>query len=269
MKLKMILILLAMVSLLVLSGCYRPNWYRANTTRAELETDSESCKGQTKIGATREEMIEQYEKCMKDKGYQSSGSPSIAKEKFDLPTWNVGDSWIYTYPNKRKWKFIVEKVEDGLYIVNVGLADKYCFNKKTLELKHFLNPQGRKTYPLDDNILLGIYIEPPIYVGRKWGKAVSGRSMGGGSLDYLHEFKVISFEDITVSAGKLKAFKIEFKRSVLRNPYDFLKRYIWISPEAKNIIKFSLAEISGTWKTGISDYELVSYKLVEKHDKKE
>jgi hypothetical protein len=67
---KIILVLLGVVGLVVMSGCYKPSWYRANTTYAELKTDSEWCKGQTNIGATREEMIEQYEKCMRDKGYQ-------------------------------------------------------------------------------------------------------------------------------------------------------------------------------------------------------
>jgi hypothetical protein len=89
---KIVLILLAMVSLLVvISGCYRPNWYRANTTLAELKTDSEWCKSQTNIGATKEEMIDQYEKCMKDKGYELkgkdrySGEPTIRVEQKDGP----------------------------------------------------------------------------------------------------------------------------------------------------------------------------------------
>lgn len=88
-------------------------------------------------------------------------------------------------------------------------------------------------------------------------------------MDYLHEFKVVSFEDISVPAGELRAFKIEFKRSVSARSSDFLKRYIWYSPEVKNIVKFYLAEISGAWTTGLSDYELVSYKLEKKHDDEE
>jgi hypothetical protein len=54
----------------VISGCYRPSWYRANTTYAELKTDSNWCKGQINIGSTREEVIEQYERCMRNKGYE-------------------------------------------------------------------------------------------------------------------------------------------------------------------------------------------------------
>lgn len=84
---KKLLILLAMVSLVVVSGYYRPNWYKVNTTYAELKTDSEWCKSQINIGSTREEMIDQYERCMKDKGYELkgkepySGEPTIRVER--------------------------------------------------------------------------------------------------------------------------------------------------------------------------------------------
>ncbi len=79
------LVLLAMAGFLVASGCYRPNWYRANTTYGQLKSDSEWCKSEVNIGSTREERIDQYEKCMKDKGYQlrpkdsSSGGESTIR----------------------------------------------------------------------------------------------------------------------------------------------------------------------------------------------
>jgi hypothetical protein len=88
MKTKMALVLL----MVVISGCYRPHWYRANTTYAELKTDSEWCKTQTQIGATREERIEQYERCMESKGYQlrdksgpSTGEPIRVEQKEGPP----------------------------------------------------------------------------------------------------------------------------------------------------------------------------------------
>lgn len=84
------LVLLAMVGFLMASGCYRPNWYRGNTTYGQLKSDSEWCKSQTNIRSTRSEMIEQYEKCMRDKGYQlkdksnpSSGGESTIRVERD------------------------------------------------------------------------------------------------------------------------------------------------------------------------------------------
>lgn len=76
MKTKIVLVLI-----IVISGCYRPNWYRANTTHAELQADSYWCKTQTKVGAPRSEMIEQYEVCMNGKGYQLGGGPAAVGVK--------------------------------------------------------------------------------------------------------------------------------------------------------------------------------------------
>ncbi len=88
MKTKMVLVLF----MVVISGCYRPSWHRENTTYAALKADSEWCKTQTNIGTTRSEMIEQYEKCMRDKGYQlkekepySGSEPTIRVEQKEGP----------------------------------------------------------------------------------------------------------------------------------------------------------------------------------------
>jgi hypothetical protein len=61
-----VMILLAVV---ILSGCYRPSWYRPDTTYEQMRQDSENCKGRLIIGSTREQKILAYEQCMKEKGY--------------------------------------------------------------------------------------------------------------------------------------------------------------------------------------------------------
>ncbi len=260
---------LAIVGLLVISGCYKPNWYRANTTHAELETDSKWCKGQTNIGATREQIIEQYEKCMRNKGYQLSGSATqksdnsatIAKEESDVPTWNVGDSWRYRYTSKKEWQYTVRKIEGNLYIVEDRYGvDKPCFDKRTFELKFFLTPQGKKVTS-ETVWYYGVYWDFPIYVGRKWAKMFSGRDAGGVQTDYLHEFEVISYEDTAVPAGTFKSFKIEFSRKIMTRQSSVYRHYFWFSPEVKTIIKSSYAGKEGDWRPGSFDFELISFKL--------
>jgi len=103
MKTKMVLVLL----MVVISGCYRPNWYRANTTYAVLKADSEWCKNQTNLGAARTEMIEQYEKCMTGKGYQLKGKDPYSDEPY--PTKNVEQYKDATAIDKRA------KVYVGIY----------------------------------------------------------------------------------------------------------------------------------------------------------
>jgi hypothetical protein len=189
---------------------------------------------------------------------------AISQEKYDVPIWNVGDSWRFRYASKKEWEIAVERVEGNLYIVEDRYGvDKLCFDKRTLELKYFLNPQGRK---VTSEIVwfYGIYCDFPIYVGKKWSKMVSGKDTAGGSMDYLHEFKVLVIEEVTVPAGTFKAFKIEFSKRIAIRPSDVYRHYFWYCPEIKIIIKSSYAGHEGSWRPGSSDFVLISFKLKDK-----
>jgi len=148
--------MLAMVSLVVISGCYRPSWHRANTTYAQLKFDSEWCKSQTNIGATRSEMIEQYEKCMRDKGYElkdksnpSNGGEPIRVERKEGPpividknakayvalgSWNptgLGNMPAYKYFHKKDckhlWNVSTEEATAGEAIARGKSPCPDCF----------------------------------------------------------------------------------------------------------------------------------------------
>ena len=107
---KKVMILLAMV---ILSGCYRPSWYRSDTTNEQMRQDSENCKGKLIIGSAREQKILDYEKCMKEKGYVLKGevkrevpaAPEIERKRAE--SWDKGNLsdqvWVYysTYHNER------------------------------------------------------------------------------------------------------------------------------------------------------------------------
>jgi hypothetical protein len=88
------MILLAMV---ILIGCYRPSWYKPETTYEQMRRDSENCKGKLIMGSTREEKILQYEKCMKEKGYVLKGevkqevpaTPEIERKRVE--SWDKGN----------------------------------------------------------------------------------------------------------------------------------------------------------------------------------
>ena len=186
---------------------------------------------------------------------------AISQEKCDAPIWNVGDSWRYRYADKKEWQYTVERIEGNLYIVEDRYGvDKPCFDKKTLELKFYLTPQGKKVRTKSD---FGLYYDSPLYVGKKWAKMFSGQDTAGGAIDYLHEFKILSFEDVTVPAGTFKAFKIEFIRKEI-NRFTALKFHIWYSPEVKNIIKYSNIGVEGIWRITLQDFELISFKLKDK-----
>jgi hypothetical protein len=130
MKTKIVLLLL----MIVISGCYRPSWHRANTTYAELKADSDWCKTQTKIGAPRSEMIEQYEVCMEGKGYQLGGgqAPVGVKSPTDTVEQREGQSGV----DKNTKVYIFLTLTAGNPGVSNGKAYRY-FHKK--DCKHLRN----------------------------------------------------------------------------------------------------------------------------------
>lgn len=189
---------------------------------------------------------------------------AISQEKYEAPTWNVGDTWRFGFAITREWQVTVERVEDSLYILGDRYGvDKLGFDKRTLELKYFIDSEGKKVSS-ESVWFYGIYCDFPVYVGKKWAKMVSGKDDRGRSIDYLHEFKVLSLEEVTVPAGTFKAFKIEFSKRIATRTTDFYRNYVWYSPEVKTIIKSSYAGHEGIWGQGSLDFALISFKLKEK-----
>lgn len=196
--------------------------------------------------------------------YRTTEQGNLYREKCDAPVWNVGDSWKFQDINKGRWSYKVTNVEKDIYIIDVSKEKKiYGFDVKTLELKVYsIDSRGRGVRPEFES---GFFYDFPLYVGKKWSRMVSGQYDDRSPTTYLHEFRVLSLENITVFAGIFKAFKIEFIRKHF-STFGFVRSYIWYSPEAKNIIKFVTAEHdTGTaidrWQGDEMGYELVSLKL--------
>jgi len=174
---------------------------------------------------------------------------STPQEKCDTPIWDEGDSWKYRLENKGTFEDEVTKVEKDLYV----LDSIYGHDKKTLELKFYIDSEGKKGM---QRPVSNIFFDFPLYVGKKWGKYIEGRNTEGGRSDQLYTFKVISVEDVTVPAGTFKAFKIE------REGHPAFISYLWYSPEVKNIIKYMHGSSDFRWHVQSHDYELVEYDLI-------
>jgi hypothetical protein len=117
---------------------------------------------------------------------------------------------------------------------------------------------------------LPIYFDFPIYVGKTWKRRFSFQPrFATRDYDYLIEYKVLCQEDITVSAGTFKAFKIEINHTNLElKARSSISRptagwaHIWYSPEAK---LFAKVAFDGTsyWEDG-KNFELLSFSLKDK-----
>lgn len=92
---------------------------------------------------------------------------------------------------------------------------------------------------------------------------MSGLNSAGSQKNYLYRYRVLSFEEVTVLAGKFKAFKIEHEQRNLSQREGSVITYLWYSPELKREVLFRNGSVSGNWQVTGHDYELISFTLAE------
>jgi hypothetical protein len=182
-------------------------------------------------------------------------SPSTAIKQCSTPIWNIGDSWKF---EDREIKVI--RVEGDLYIAeNSSSSDLVAYDNNTLEETFSIDDKGgrvkmKSTFP--------IYFDFPLYVGKKWKRLFSARpSFLNRDYDYLMEYKVLCIEDITVSAGTFKAFKVEINHTNNESKGSG-KAHIWYSPKVKLFVKVALDD-SSYWRNS-QGRELMSFNLKDK-----
>ena len=185
---------------------------------------------------------------------QSTKQPMLLKQ-CGVPIWNIGDSWKF---EDREIKVI--RVEGDLYIAeNSSSSDLVAYDNNTLEETFSIDDKGgrvkmKSTFP--------IYFDFPLYVGKKWKRLFSARpSFLNRDYDYLMEYKVLCIEDITVSAGTFKAFKVEINHTNNESKGSG-KAHIWYSPEVKLFVKVALDD-SSYWRNS-QGRELMSFNLKDK-----
>jgi hypothetical protein len=216
----------------------------------------------------RETAIEKTKEAKVIRGEAPSEKPklppdhSMQRDKWNAPVWNIGDSWKFRFEDNSEWKETVEGIEEDIYIVRSTYeASKPCRDKKTLRTVAYLTPKGRKTKSTNGVIL---YFDFPLYVGKKWDTTITARpSYLPREHNFLLEYEVMSYENVTVPAGTFKAYKIELKQTNITTNigYEWLsKAYIWYSPEIKFYVKV-IYEKTDYWVSPVKDFQLVSYNL--------
>jgi len=206
--------------------------------------------------------IQKEEEKDKKEGEPTAKQPG---EKSEVPIWKVGDYWRYRDDNNKEWQNRVvgiEQFQDSqIYVVHDA---KGFYNRgldvKTLQFRVYIGFDGRKV--VSNTVWLWCF-DFPLYIGKKWEKKVSGLNSAGSQKNYLYRYRVLSFEDVTVLAGRFKAFKIECKQSNLSQKGGSVITYLWYSPEVKREVLFRHGSVSGKWKVTGHDYELISFTLAE------
>ncbi len=170
----------------------------------------------------------------------------------NTPAFKIGDEWRYTAGFIRVIGFEGEDV----ITAESGSRCQDCkyFRDKNWTLVKVLDAQGK---PADVSTGLKV-LDFPLYVGKEWNQETELRSVTTGlPRIYRNEFKVMAYEEVTVKAGKFKAFRIAWVQETRNVANPFVGHAdLWWSPEVKNFVKRHV--YTTRWLT---DSELESYTL--------
>jgi hypothetical protein len=191
-------------------------------------------------------------------------APTVwAQEKIEAPVWNVGDKWTYKSRTGDTWTNQVLEIKEDLYILKPGGSRSLNgYDKKSMNVKSIIEESGRA---VESDSSIRKLFDFPMSVGKKWSDVTSAYPATGetrqGKIIFDHDFKVEGMEEISVPAGKFKAYKIHYNQTS-RNSKRSGWVYFWYSPEIKNWIKRE-ADKGPYWEKNpwARDAELVSYVL--------
>ncbi|RPJ00209.1 MAG: PEGA domain-containing protein, partial [Deltaproteobacteria bacterium] len=184
------------------------------------------------------------------------------KEKWEAPNWNVNDSWVYVNQEGKTWEIKVERIEKELFIANSSLDQSLMgIDRNTLETKVYVTSKGKRP---KDTEMGDFLFKFPLELSRKWSKMITAvPTTSHVPSNFLNEYRVVAYEDVTVRAGTFKAFKIELKQDLVSGIYAATggskKAHIWYCPEIKKEIKV-LYE-GDYWGSKAKSFELTSYKV--------
>jgi hypothetical protein len=236
------------VAIMIASGCAQERVWQPKDSRTPSSKEEV-------MGAMQKE--EEKDKIEEEPTGKQPG------ERCEVPIWKVGDYWKYRDDNNNQWQNRVVGIEQfqesQIYVVeDIKVLYKRGLDVKTLQFKVNIGFDGRKIVP---NIGWPWFYDFPLYIGKKWEKKLSGLNSAGSQKNYLYRYRVLSFEDVAVVAGKFKAFKIECEQSNLSGKGGSVITHLWYSAEVKREVLFKHGSVSGNWKVAGHDYELISFAL--------
>jgi hypothetical protein len=194
----------------------------------------------------------------------------FAQEKIEAPVWNIGDKWNFTGNGsievvKADQNGYILKFSEGKYEFESQGCNTILFEKATLNRINAVEGDKLKKYTMGLRKILDF----PLGIGKQWKYAYSSKEMGEKSLvshDFSEIYRVLGWEDIVVQAGKFRALKLEYKRTLTgaSTPYasigeEIINQY-WYSPEVKYFVKCQYDKEWMKGKKEIFNWELSSFQ---------
>ncbi len=187
-------------------------------------------------------------------------SQAWSQEKCEAPVWKVGDKWTYKDATRATFSTEVLDVKEDVYIVkNEEIQNIVALDKKTMNLKFLIGPDGRKV--LAAGVLRKSY-DFPLLVGKKWTDNFTYEvPRANAPVTMMCDFKIEDTAEVKTSKGTFKTYVIHRKQGFREYGGNYGWVRYWYSPEIKNWIKREF-EKSNYWaQSKMFDAELISYQL--------
>lgn len=184
--------------------------------------------------------------------YSCTNDTSIVTNKPTLNDYEIGEKLTW------KWQHSVggeigAQGEDYKEVVNFkNTLGFYYGNNDTIKIATTLTKEPSKTPRYDW----------PIKVGKKWKYEVVWENNEGTTGKTSQGAEVVSYDEITVAAGKFMAYKIEYKGRI-SNSRGFdggLEDIWWYAPTLKSYIKHTQDDGEGIYTN-----ELIKYSIPSKN----
>jgi len=188
-------------------------------------------------------------------------SQAWSQEKCEAPVWKIGDKWTYKDATGATFSSEVLDVKEDVFVLkNEAPKSVVAIDRKTMNLKFFIGPEGRKVGATG---VLKKVNDFPLFVGKKWTDSFTVESRRGmqQELTILCDLKVEDIAEVKTPAGTFKAYVIYSKQGTpaYGGRYGWMRR--WYSPDVKAWVKREY-EKSDYWvESRMNDAELISYEL--------
>lgn len=188
-------------------------------------------------------------------------SQTWSQEKCEAPVWKIGDKWTYKDATGAIFSSEVLEVKEDVFVMkNEATQNVAAIDKKTMNLKFFIGPEGRKVQAKG---VLKKFNDFPLFVGKKWTDnfTVESRRDMTQSINILCDLKVEDIAEVKTPAGTFKTYVIYLKQGTpaYGGRYGWMRR--WYSPEVKAWVKREYEKSDYWLESKMQDAELISYEL--------
>lgn len=162
-----------------------------------------------------------------------------------LSDYTVGEQWTWDWRRSVNGE-VRAQGEDFQEVVAFKNTLGFNYGKDTVKIAEILNTEHSKTPRYDW----------PLKVGKKWKYEVSWSNNEGTTGKTSQDAQIVSYDEVTVAAGKFMAYKIEYKGRI-SNSRGFDGKLVdiwWYAPAIKTYIKHTQDDGEGIYVNELIEY---------------